>query len=81
MEVQYKGHTATITVEVTDFSDICFGLQHNITIKLRAPHIRCVETSITQEEYDALGIIAQQMLVRAVDSKTKKKVGRPRKKL
>lgn len=81
MEVQYKNHKATITVEVTDFSDICFGLQHHIIIKLRAPQLRCAETSITEEEFDALGIIAQQMLVRAVDSKTKKKVGRPRKKL
>ncbi len=72
MEVEYKGHKATITVEVTDFSDICFGLQHNVVVKIRAPHIRCVETSITQGEYDALGVIAQTMLMRAVDSKTKK---------
>lgn len=73
MELEYKGYRATITIEATDFSDICFGLQHNIVLKVRAPHLRCTQATMTNEEYDALEAIAQNLFIRSVDSKTKPK--------
>lgn len=73
MDVEYKGYKATITVDMIDYSDIIFGTQHVISIKINAPHLRLTQGSLSDEETETLEVIAQNLLVRAVESKFPKK--------
>ena len=79
MDIVYKGHKATLSVEHVDYSDICFGFQHNIVVKIRSQHLRCATAELHEEEEQLLHDIAANLLVRAVDAKNKPKKGRPKK--
>lgn len=68
-QIDYKGYTATLTITMTDWHDILSGFQHNTTIKLRSPGLRCVQGEVDQSDIDLIEEIYTDWFKQIVDSK------------
>lgn len=65
----YRGHKISIVIERTDWHDIISGFQHDTTIRVRVPGLRCATGELNDNDMKRIETMYSRLIKTIIDTK------------